>query len=848
LEAREAVLSGALETLAASATRQDYDERLRLGEVSEEVPSEYVAATLALLQESGDAQTVVAAGEAWLATHRRHRNARDVAIAVGMAHCDLARAILDARRDIQSAVSTLQVASSVLRRYKAGTDSMLQGIEDAIADLQPLLVLEVLAKQDDDAAARARGLKLLPAVLKDLAAKATAEDSSMASHGLGHRAAADRGDLSRSQFVERLRELLTAEEHVELYAAVGGDPYASTPPELYSAAMVHVAAGAAGRKPTLIARAAEILSRANAIDADMEAAAAAMHGGRPAFRDGRRLEDRQRRAVLSCVVALLLGDSTEAGAALGLGDGRIKCDRQVLAFIRSHSPDAATLLPGVCTLVERWINEVALATYATSATHRVTDENYARHGGLEATTFSLNAWFEDPVVVRELEARQRGGGSGSGAAAMGPLHGITSALSALVGLFFAPAPFENQTAAESEGAANLTEPSSTLIPAPPPSAAAVTSSPPAASSSVSSAGGLSVDARSPSEASQEPASATATEATPATPPTPPNQPVQQNKPNEEQQETPPSSPSPSSSFSSSSSSSKTSPLESVPLSPSSSFSSSTSSPLESVPLSPSSLLETELTTAFENADDTEDTNDLLVDEDTGEFLAQPVALEAITPLRGEDAWMRSAYDVRRLRWDRVAVASMLLIGGAAFTARALISPPVVASLASKMGLSSTVISRLSSPSVQLPSSPSSTSTVLPSHGEATALVKRWQSIKAAALGPKHDLKAMATVLSGPLYDQWHRRASSLAQRGWYYTHALHGCKIVDIRPGAKPGIAVVTAVVKEGVTVQKPQESAPQMFESEYKVLYQMQQVQGRNGGSRGSSWALVDAVVQNTN
>lgn len=56
--------------------------------------------TLALLQETGEAAAVAAAGETWLGSQRRQPGAADVALAVALAQCDLAQAALEGQGDV----------------------------------------------------------------------------------------------------------------------------------------------------------------------------------------------------------------------------------------------------------------------------------------------------------------------------------------------------------------------------------------------------------------------------------------------------------------------------------------------------------------------------------------------------------------------------------------------------------------------------------------------------------------------------------------------------------------------------------------------------------------------------
>lgn len=705
LAGRITILEGAHETLASAHKRRDYDDRFQLGEVSEDVPSEYVAGTLILLQESGNAQTVVAVGEAWLATHRHHRSARDVALVTALAHCDLATSHLEAHGTLEQACEMLSVALKLLLQYRAGTSELQDEIRGAARELQPQLALELLARSDD-APARARGLDLLPSALETLATSTKTEERR-------------RGELSRKQFLDSLRPLLSAEEHCRLFATAGPS-YAASPAELYNAAIAHISAGCASSKPSIIRRALEILTDAETVDAETEVSSTSSTSAisidaPPAIRDRRISDERHRRAVASCVASLLLGDSGAAGDALGLRDGSLKCDRQVFAFIKANSPDAATLLPGVCALVERWVKNVALNAYVSDS-------------GVE-TDFSLDSWFENPHVVRELEA------SGNRPfALLGRL--LATPLSAISGLFTMPAAREEEEEEEHI----------------------------AASRHLRDEEGKEEEA---ADTNSGPEIVTATR--------------------EQVREA---------------------------------QSSGVAALKPSAPALQQLSFEEKL--AAEAADFLEDDADY--DDGTENFLSQPIALEAIKPLLGEDAWMRRAYQARRIRWERLAGAGAIIVGGVALAMSAALPALTPDALGP--------VPQSRPDAVPVPGGK------ILSRGEAASLVSKWQRVKAAALGPKHAVGGLSTVLRGDLLHQWQERSTQLETKGWHYTHTLHSCKIVEVAPGRAPGTAVVIVSMKEGVAVHKGSDVDPQTFTSEYQVVYQVEYE--NNGG-----WLLTGAVVQ---
>lgn len=76
------------------------------------------AGVLALLQESGEAPAVVAAGEQWLALHRQDPGTRDVALATALAHRAVAAAHLERKGDVMSGEHG---------RWRAGAGGSWQG-------------------------------------------------------------------------------------------------------------------------------------------------------------------------------------------------------------------------------------------------------------------------------------------------------------------------------------------------------------------------------------------------------------------------------------------------------------------------------------------------------------------------------------------------------------------------------------------------------------------------------------------------------------------------------------------------------------------------------------------------
>lgn len=151
------------------------------------------------------------------------------------------------------------------------------------------------------------------------------------------------------------------------------------------------------------------------------------------------------------------------------------------------------------------------------------------------------------------------------------------------------------------------------------------------------------------------------------------------------------------------------------------------------------------------------------------FPLQPV--EQLTPLDGEDR-MWDAQAPRNMRWGRLAATIALLAGGGFLVGRSMVMqgsssssmvpPPTapVTSSAAAAAVTSRSSAAVAQTHVAAPVAASLT------RAEAAAVIGKWQAAKAAALGPKHDVKGLASILRGEVLDQWRQRAQQIQRKGW----------------------------------------------------------------------------------
>jgi hypothetical protein len=220
---------------------------------------------------------------------------------------------------------------------------------------------------------------------------------------------------------------------------------------------------------------------------------------------------------------------------------------------------------------------------------------------------------------------------------------------------------------------------------------------------------------------------------------------------------------------------------------------------------------------------------------------QPV--EQLTPLDGEDR-MWDAQSPRNLRWGRLAATIALLAGGGFLVGRSMVVqssstgmvPPPAAPASS--GAAAAVTARSSTVAAQtVVAAPVAASLT---RAEAAAVIGKWQAAKAAALGPKHDVKGLASILRGDVLNQWRQRAQQIQRKGWHYLHTMEGSQINSVR--MEGSTAFVSATFREAVVAHRGASEPVQAFRSEYSVDYELS---FEPSASSGGSWVITAATVR---
>jgi len=105
---------------------------------------------------------------------------------------------------------------------------------------------------------------------------------------------------------------------------------------------------------------------------------------------------------------------------------------------------------------------------------------------------------------------------------------------------------------------------------------------------------------------------------------------------------------------------------------------------------------------------------------------------------------------------------------------------------------------------------------------AESVVKRWQQIKAKALGSSHDSRALSTILDGPMLRQWTLRAEDVASHGWCWEYELNKLVIEKIEIYNEDEAIVEARLTELAVLKDRSKVDDDDVYESTYRARYEM--------------------------
>ncbi|GMH23403.1 hypothetical protein Nepgr_025246 [Nepenthes gracilis] len=120
---------------------------------------------------------------------------------------------------------------------------------------------------------------------------------------------------------------------------------------------------------------------------------------------------------------------------------------------------------------------------------------------------------------------------------------------------------------------------------------------------------------------------------------------------------------------------------------------------------------------------------------------------------------------------------------------------------------------------------------------AEALVLKWQNVKSQALGRDHVIEKLHEVLDGKMLKLWTKRATEIADRGWFWDYDLSGVTI-DCVTVTQDGLRAVVEVTLEesaqltDVTYPEHDDSYDRTYTMRYEMSYTL------------AGWKITDGVV----
>ncbi|XP_015865701.3 plastid division protein CDP1, chloroplastic [Ziziphus jujuba] len=125
--------------------------------------------------------------------------------------------------------------------------------------------------------------------------------------------------------------------------------------------------------------------------------------------------------------------------------------------------------------------------------------------------------------------------------------------------------------------------------------------------------------------------------------------------------------------------------------------------------------------------------------------------------------------------------------------------------------------------------------------EAEALVKQWQTIKAEALGPSHEVHSLSEILDESMLDQWYGLADAAKSRSCYWRFVLLELSVLRaeiLSNGIGAEMAEIEAVLEEAAELVNESEQKNPNYYSTYKIRYILKR-------QDDGSWRFCEGDIQ---
>lgn len=386
LTGRRQILQSACDTLANPRSRGDYNQGLIEDETEtlmREVPWNKIPGALCLLQEVGEAEVVIQAGQKLLQERLPKSFKRDVMLAMALSYVDISReAMAESSPNIIKSCESLERALQILQEGggRSLAPDLQEQIDETLEEITPRCILELLALplDEDHRAKREEGLQGVRNILWAVG---------------GGGAVAPLGGFTREEFMNEAFSHMTAAEQVDLFAATPNSIPAESF-EIYMVALAHIAEGFVGKRPHLIQEADALFLQLQQTDGTSIEIVS----------DFSAAEQELDFALERGMCSLLLGELDDCRAWLGLDNEKSPYrDPSIIDFILANLDEAEEdmVLPGLCKLLESWLTEIV----------------FPRFKDTRGLKFKLRDYYDDSTVLSYLERLEKGRGSPLAAAA-----------------------------------------------------------------------------------------------------------------------------------------------------------------------------------------------------------------------------------------------------------------------------------------------------------------------------------------------------------------------------------------------------------------------------------------------
>ncbi|CAI0548814.1 unnamed protein product [Linum tenue] len=126
--------------------------------------------------------------------------------------------------------------------------------------------------------------------------------------------------------------------------------------------------------------------------------------------------------------------------------------------------------------------------------------------------------------------------------------------------------------------------------------------------------------------------------------------------------------------------------------------------------------------------------------------------------------------------------------------------------------------------------------------EAEALIRQWQTIKAEALGPEHQIQSLSELLAESMLDQWQELADAAHSESCYWRFLLLDLSIVKadvVSDGFGMETAEIEALLEEAAElVDESQQKKNPNYHSKYKIRYALKR-------QDDGSWRFCKCEIQ---